>query len=100
MPARGTGALSPRQEAEARRLWEETPATAKAIGKMLGVTSNTISGLADRHGWVSSNPPAGPPKRWGPFSRRPLPYERTMAGRLDAMHAKLDAVISDAGAQG
>lgn len=84
MPRRGTGTLSPRQEAEARRLWEETPATAQIIGEQLGVTRNTISGLAHRRCWIS---------------RRPLPYERTMAGRLDALHAKLDEVISHAGAQ-
>ncbi len=87
----GIGALG-KQEDETRRLWEETPETARNIAVWLNmrdgarITRNSIVGIAYRRRWVSFNEGTG-----GRSYRKP----RTMDERIDALHAKLDRLLAE-----
>ncbi len=77
--------MTPEIERCIRVLWEETPQTATQIGAQYGITKNVICGLGYRRGWQSFN--KGAERHWS--------YERTTAGRLDALNAKLDRVLAE-----
>ena len=83
------------EEARIRVLWEETPQSAAQIGAAFGVSKNVIIGLAYRRRWQSFNRATGPTKPLGLYSRCPWPYERTTAGRLDALNVKFDAAVAE-----
>jgi hypothetical protein len=68
--------------AELRRLWEETPASAKQIGEQFGLSRNVVIALAAKHRWKSYTPGLG---------GKPPP--RTMFERLDALHDEMDRVL-------
>jgi hypothetical protein len=72
------------EHAEIRRLWEETPASAKQIGEQFGMTKNAVIALAQKYGWQSHTPGIG-----GKC------HPRTMAERLDALHAELNRVLQE-----
>jgi len=69
---RGIGQLSVEQQEQALAMIE-AGLTSGAVARAFGVTRNVIAGIRARHG--------GTPKT-------------TMDERLDAMHARLDAVLS------
>src|SRR5262249_54447842 len=71
-------------EDKIRQLWEETPLTAKQIAERFGLTVNTVIGRARRRGWLSFRPG---------FERGPAP--KTLHDRLDAIHARMDAVLAE-----
>lgn len=71
--------MTAEQKAEARRLWDRGELSASEIAKAIGITKNTIIGMAHRGSWV----------RRGPYQRVPT----TLFERCDALHARLDAVL-------
>jgi hypothetical protein len=75
--------LSPEQQAEAKRLWQDTELPASAIAARIGTTKNTILGLGlvHRRGW-------GNRADW----RGPEPT--TLFDRMDVLEANLNAVLA------
>jgi hypothetical protein len=69
-------------EAEIRHAWEKTPESASKIAARFGVTKSVVIGYAQREGWISFRP--------GTWSDKP----RTIFDRLDALHARMDAVLA------
>lgn len=68
--------------AQMRQFWEDSDLSAKAIGKRFGVTKNVIVGQARRRGWKPRAPSPGA-------------EPSNVFIRLDAVHAKLDAVLAE-----
>lgn len=71
-----------------RELWEFSPMSASQIGARLRTTKNTVIGQANRKGWVKRG------------ERHPKASARrqeasTIFQRIDALHAKLDAVLAE-----
>lgn len=79
--------MTPDQHAKAREMWE-AGRTAGQIAQRLGVTRNAIIGLANRGKW----PPHGEAQQW-----LTGPEPTTLFERLDALHAKFDAVVKAIG---
>lgn len=67
-------------EAEAERLLAAGLSMSQ-VGARFGVSKSVIKGVAARRGWETS-----PPTHEAPI--------RTTADRLDALHAKMDAVVA------
>jgi hypothetical protein len=72
--------ITAEQKVEARHLWEVEGLSGGEIGIRLGLTKNTIAGMAHRGEWMARGP-------------RSLPT--TVFQRCDALHAKLDAVLAE-----
>lgn len=68
-------------EAEAERLLAAGISMSQ-VGARFGVSKSVIKGVASRRGWETS-----PPTHEAPI--------RTTADRLDALHARLDAVLAE-----
>lgn len=86
---RGSGALSPKDEASVRLAWETTEETAKAIAARFGVSKNTVIGLANGHKWK----PRG--ARRLPIPKvQPIP--RTLFDRCAELDARLKSALDDA----
>lgn len=76
-------ALSPDALSRMRALWEGSPElTAAAIGERFGVSKSAVIGQADR-------------RRWRPRGAPPGPVTSTLFQRLDAINARMDAVIEE-----
>ena len=78
-------------EAEAEAMWDDGE-TAKVIALKFGVTKNTVVGLARRRGWTPKESTWIGHQR-GPGSNKPR--SSTLFTRLDAIHAKFDAVMKE-----
>ena len=73
----------PDREARIRELWEDGEVTAADIGRKFGLSKSAVIGLAQRRGWH----PRGTDR---------LVSTTTTMSRLDAIHAKFDAVAAAA----
>lgn len=72
-------------DAELRHAWENSKLTASEIGRLYGISKNTIIGLARRNGWRPRGDLLGPP----------VP---TMLDRLAALNAAMDKLMVETGA--
>lgn len=77
------GALAVEHRAEAEALYA-AGVPAKAVGERFGVSRCVILGIAHRQGWISGALP-----RYRPAPRR------TLHDRLDALHARMDALLAE-----
>ncbi len=70
--------------ARIRAVWEGSPELSAAeIGGRFGMTKNAILGLAHRGGWA-------------PRAIASITEPRTLLDRMDAEHARMDAVLAGA----